>query len=266
MRGLLFTYRRLIAASWAQAVEYRAQFILWILTFFFPLIMMAVWLAVVREAGPVAGWDAPDFISYYVAAAVVSHLTTAWILWDWDDDIRTGTMSMRLAKPLDPLHHYIAGQFGWKIFVLLLLVPPVAAAAWLLPQIDYPLTPARVAAFVFALILGLAVSIAESAAFAMIAFWSTQARNVYSLWVGVGQFLSGWIIPLALLPPVMRGIAVWLPFRATLGLPVEILMGSLSAGETLFGFVVTMGWIVGLVLVYRLLWVRGVRQYEAVGG
>jgi ABC-2 type transport system permease protein len=266
VRHLLFVYRRLIAASWAQAVEYRAQFILWVLTFFFPLIMMAVWLAVVREAGPVAGWDAPDFVSYYVAGAVVNHLTTAWILWDWDADIRTGVMAVRLARPVDPLHHYVAGQFGWKIFVLLLLVPPVALAAWLLPQINYPLTAFRAVVFVAAIILGFGIAILEAAVFAMIAFWSTQARNLYGLWVGMGHFLSGWIVPLALLPPALRGVAIWLPFRATLGLPVEILMGRLSDGEILFGFAVTAGWILVLTAAYRLLWTRGLRRYEAVGG
>lgn len=266
MKNLFFTYRRLIAASWALAVEYRAQGLLWILSFFFPLIMLAVWLAVVAEAGPVAGWDGPEFVSYYVAAAVVNHLTSAWILWDWDNDIRTGDLSTRLIKPLDPLHHYISSQFGWKIFILLVLVPPVAVAAWLLPIINYPLTPGRFAAFALSLVLGFAMSIAMSVAFAMIAFWSTQTRNLFSLWLGVGQFLSGWIVPLALFPPGLRTVAAWLPFRAALGLPVEILMGRLTPAETAQGFAVSLAWIAFFLLVYRALWGRGLRRYEAVGG
>ena len=266
MRALLFTYRRLIAASWALAIEYRAQGLLWILSFFFPLIMMAVWLAVVREAGPVAGWDAPDFVSYYIAAAVVDHLTWAGILWDWDNDIRTGDLSTRLIKPMDPLHHYISSLFGWKIFILLVLVPPVALAAWLLPAISYPLTLARLAVFALAVILGFAMSIAMSVAFAMIAFWSTQTRNLYSLWLGVGQFFSGWIVPLALFPPALRAVATWLPFRAILGLPVEILMGRLTPAETAQGFAVSLAWLAFFLLTYRALWTRGLRRYEAVGG
>ena len=138
--------------------------------------------------------------------------------------------------------------------------------AWLLPVINYPLTPERAVAFIIALILGLGLSIAMSAAVAMIAFWSTQARNLYGLWIGVGQFLSGWIAPLALFPPATRNVAVWLPFRSTLGLPTEILMGRLSTGETLFGMTVAAGWIVAFGFLYRLLWARGLRRYEAVGG
>ena len=30
-------------------------------------------------------------------------------------------------------------------------------------------------------------------AFATIGFWTTQAGNLYSLWWGIGAFLSGWI-------------------------------------------------------------------------
>jgi ABC-2 type transport system permease protein len=228
--------------------------------------MMAVWLAVVREAGPVAGWTTSEFVSYYVAAAVVNHLTVAWILWDWDDDIRTGALATRLVKPVDPLHHYVASQFGWKIFILLVLVPPVALAAWLLPSINYPLTPFRLAAFILALFLGLATSVAMGAAFAMVAFWSTQARNLYSLWIGAGQFLSGWIVPLALFPLAIRTIAAWLPFRATLSLPVEILMGRLTASETWLALGIALAWVLVFFALYRLLWRRGLRRYEAVGG
>ena len=265
LRKLGRAYSALLRAGWATALEYRAQVVIWILSGIFPLVMMVVWLAVVNEAGPITGWGQADFISYYVGAALVNQFTFSWTIWQWDEDIRTGDLSVKLLKPIDPIHHSLSQQLGWKIFILVFIVPPVACLVWLLPVISYPLALDRLVAFAISVTAGFLVSLFMSTAFGMIAFWSTQSANLYSLWIGVGQFLSGWIAPLALFPAGFRQLANWFPFRSTLGLPVEILMGQLTWPEIWFGLAVATGWAILFLAIYRLLWRFGLRRYEAVG-
>ncbi len=265
VQALARIYRALLGAAWATVLEYRAQIIIWILSFIFPLVMMVVWLAIVDEFGPAAGWTEADFIAYYLGAALVNHLTAAWVTWDWDDDIRTGNLSAKLLKPLDPFHHLLSQQLAWQLFILLIIFPPVALVVWLSPTIGYPLTPGRVAACALSVIAGFALNMFMSSAFGMLGFWFTQARNLYGLWNGVGQFLSGFIAPLALFPESFRQIANWLPFRSTLSFPMEILMGRLTDPEIGFGFAVAGGWIAIFLITYRILWRLGLRRYEAVG-
>lgn len=266
MRNLPRVYRALAKVSWATVLEYRAQIVIWILSWLFPLVMMAVWLAVVDEVGPAAGWDKADFVSYYVAAAVVNYLTvTSWIVWECDEDIRTGNLSIKLLKPLDPFHHYLSDQLGWKLFLVAFLVPAWVAITWLLPAIHYPLTLGRAVAVVSSVTLGFALNLLMSSVFGIFAFWSTQSRNLYLLWNGTGQFLSGWVAPLALFPANLRQIAHWLPFRSTLSLPLEILTGQLSGSEIGFGLAVTAGWTLFFLIAYRVLWRLGLKRYEAVG-
>ncbi len=266
MRKVIRAYPALLRAAWGQVLEYRAQTILWIISFLFPLVMMAVWLAVVDEAGPITGWGTADFASYYVGAAVMNYLTAAWIVWDWDDDIRTGSLSVKLLKPLDPIHHYTSQEIGWKIFILITLVPVVVVVAWASPYVNYPVTLARLVACAFGVAGGFLLNLLMSSAFAVMAFWTTQVRNVYQLVFGLGQFLSGWIAPLPLFPPAVRQAAYLLPFRSTLGFPIEILMGRLTWPEIWSGFAVTAAWILISFAVYRILWHFGLRRYEAVGG
>jgi ABC-2 type transport system permease protein len=265
MRDYIRIYRALLRVSWEMALEYRAQALLWILSGVFPLVMMVVWLALVDEAGPISGWDRSDFLAYYIAAAVVFELATAWTIFDWDEDIRNGTLSVKLLKPLDPGHHLLSREMGWKIFILLFIVPPVAILVLVSPVIEYPVDPGMLAAFSASVIAGYLLSFFMSSAFAMISFWSTLSGNVYGLWIGIGQFLAGWIAPLALFPAWFRQFASWLPFRSTLGFPVEILTGQLSWPEIGFGFLVTFGWILLFLTIYRTLWHLGLRRYEAVG-
>jgi ABC-2 type transport system permease protein len=265
MADLLRVYRALLRTAWEYVLEYRAQALLWILSGIFPLVMMVVWLALVDEAGPISGWGRDDFLAYYIGAAVVYELTFSWTAWEWDEDIRTGNLSVKLLKPLDPIHHLLSQQLAWKIFILLFVVPIVILVAWLSPAIAYPLSAGRAAAFALAVAAGFTLSNVMSSAFAMLSFWSTLSGNVYGLWIGVGQFLAGWIAPLALFPAGVRLFASWLPFRSTLGFPVEILTGQLSWPEMGFGFAVTAGWILFFLAVYRHLWRLGLRRYEAVG-
>jgi ABC-2 type transport system permease protein len=265
MSSILRIYRALVRTSWATVLEYRAQVILWIVSWLFPLIMMAVWLAVVAEAGPASGWDESDFASYYVGAAMIMYLTSAWIVWEWDEDIRTGRLSVKLLKPLDPFHHHLANEIGWKLFALALLVPLVSVAAWLLPVLHYPITPGRLLAVIASVVLGFALNLAMSSAFGVLAFWTTQAHNLFGIWTGLGQFLSGWIAPLALFPAGFRQVADVLPFYPTLGLPIEILMGRLTWAEMGVSMGVGAAWTIFFVLLYRILWRAGLRRYEAVG-
>jgi ABC-type uncharacterized transport system permease subunit len=48
--------------------------------------------------------------------------------------------------------------------------------------------------------------------------------------------------------------------------PVEILVGLLDQQEIISGLLIQIGWTIAALLLYRLVWTRGVRHYEAVGG
>jgi ABC-2 type transport system permease protein len=59
---------------------------------------------------------------------------------------------------------------------------------------------------------------------------------------------------------------VWLPFRSTIGFPIELLMGRLSASEVLLGFSVGLGWIAALTGLYVTMWRPAARRHQAVAG
>lgn len=265
MRDLARAYRALIRAGLAEALEYRAQLVLGLLMAAVPLIMLAVWLAVVAEVGPAAGWGPAEFIAYYVAVAVVFQITGSYATWEWQREIRTGDLSVRLLKPLDPFHFFLSQDFGWKTFTVLMMAPVLVLATLLIPDLRFPLDPARLGAFAGSLLAGFLLNTLISTTFGMVAFWTTQSGNLYGLWFGMGQFLSGWLAPLALFPAWFGQTAAILPFHSTLGFPVEILTGRLGWPAIGAGFLVTLAWIAVFAGVYRLLWRRGLARYEAVG-
>ncbi len=147
----------------------------------------------------------------------------------------------------------------------MIVVPLVAIVMLVLPAVSYPLTPAPVLAFMCSMIIAIVLTTLIGSAFGMLSFWTTQSRQFANFWQGIGQFLSGFVVPLALLPAGLRGAARLLPFRSMVSLPIEILMGRLGWDELGFGLLVGMGWALIVTLIYRILWRRGLRRYEAVG-
>ena len=263
---LLAAYRGLLRAAVVRALAYRAQLVIWLLTSLFPLIMMTVWLSVVDQVGPAAGWDRADFVSYYVAAAALFHVTTSYLVWTWDEDMRSGDLSFRLLKPVSPVHHHLAMDIGTVAVTSALLVPVVLVATVVADSVRYPVGPGSLVLFVLAVAVGFALSSAMALTLAMGTFWSTQTASLYGLWWGAGAFLSGWIAPVSVLPGALQQAAQVLPFRSVLGFPLELLLGRLDPGEVLAGFAVGLGWLAAFVCAQQALWRRGIVRYQAVGG
>ena len=263
---MLSAYVSLARASTLSVLAYRGRFVLGIVTSFFPLLLMAVWLTVVAGSGPPRGWTAGDFVAYYAAAAVLWHLSAQHVIWQWDADLRSGDLSVRLLRPVHPFHQYAADDLGYRVVSLIVVVPALVLAALLLPALDYDLTPVRAVLATAATVLAYLVGLLMACLVGLVGFWSTQTTNLWMLWWGLGSFTSGWVAPVELMPSWLQSAAIWLPFRSTLGFPVELWTGRLSAGETVMGFGVAVGWALVFGGLYVVLWKRGLRRYQAVAG
>jgi ABC-2 type transport system permease protein len=101
---------------------------------------------------------------------------------------------------------------------------------------------------------------------ALPAFWTSRAASLLVIQDSLVFLLSGIVAPFALLPEGVATVARWLPFRYMVGFPVEVLTGQIGAQETIFGLAIQGGWLIISVILTRLLWTQGVKNYSAVGG
>lgn len=266
VRGFERTWRGLVRSSVQVAVTYRGRMVLWVVSGFFPLLLMAVWLTVVAESGPPAGWTTADFLAYYAAAALVWHTSSQHVVWQWDQDVRSGDLSTKLLRPVHPFWQYAAEDLGHRLVMSVGLVPLLVLAALVVPGLDYDLGPAGVLLAVLAAALGWVLSVVMGSTVALLGFWSTQTTNLWMLVWGLGSFASGWVAPLELMPGWLRDLAVVLPFRSTLGFPAELVAGRLGGADVAVGFAVGLAWTAGFAVLYVLGWRRGVHRYQAVAG
>ncbi len=91
----------LLRVGVAETVAYRAEFLVWMLTSTMPLVMLALMSSIAREA-PFKGYTEAGFVTYYLSVLIVRQLTGNWVAWQLAEEIRNGTLAMRLLRPIHP--------------------------------------------------------------------------------------------------------------------------------------------------------------------
>jgi len=99
-----------------------------------------------------------------------------------------------------------------------------------------------------------------------LALYVDSAMSVFDLWLGIHFVLSGYLVPLELLPSWVEPIAMALPFRYTLAFPVELLIGKMSLDVGLSHLGVQWMFVVALGISAALFWRAGMRRFVAFGG
>jgi ABC-2 type transport system permease protein len=264
LRHLVRSLPTLLRVGLAEMVAYRAEVVIWILTATFPLIMLAVWDRV-ADTGAVGGFDRGDLARYFVAVIVVRQLTSNWLVWELNDQIRTGRLSSGLLKPLHPMVLPAAECLAMIPLRIVVLVPIVALLYAWRPSMGIGFDLAHVPLLALSIALAWLLHYLVQLVFGCLAFWLDQSLGVYNAWFGLWALLSGYIVPIALMPPLVADAAQWLPFRALLGTPVEIAAGLVRGQAALVGVALQAAWVVAALLLARSVWRRGVRRYEAYG-
>ncbi|MGC4119410.1 MAG: ABC-2 family transporter protein [Myxococcales bacterium] len=265
IRAAAKAFPTLFRVGLADAVAYRAEFLIWILTTNMSLVMLALWNAVAREQ-PIGPYGQREFVAYFLCTLVVRLLTGSWVVWQMNYELRQGLLSFRLLRPVNPMVHYAAenlaalpvrAAFALPIAVVSLLVMGVG-------QVTHD--PVLVALFVASVLFAWLINFLAMAIIAVAGFYVESSVSLFQVWFGMYMVLSGYTVPLDLFPGWLAHLAQVLPFRFMLSAPVEMLLGRFDRLGALANLGASAAWSVGLLVVLVLFWRRGVRHFNAYGG
>lgn len=248
----------------AEVLAWRTEFLLWLMTLTMPLIMLVFWRAVARE-GRFGSYDATDLSGYFLAVLAVTLLTECNAVWNINEEIRTGELSFWLIKPMHPLLGYATITLAELPLRMIVALPVLAAAVALSLDHGTMQLPARLTLGTVAIAGGLAINQAVQIIVGSLGFWITKSVMVHRLIGTISSVTSGFMFPIAFLPDGVRDIALWLPFRFILSLPIELMTGRHRLDAAL-GLLAAQAVIaVAFNLVAFAVWRHGVRRYEAYG-
>jgi ABC-2 type transport system permease protein len=255
----------LFRVGFASALAYRSEFIVWILSMNMPLVMLAMWSAVARD-GPIGGFGGTQFTAYFLGTLMVRQMTSTWVVWELNMDIRQGTLAMRLLRPIHPFLGYAADNLA-AIPLRALLALPVGVFALAFyagdqvtrdPVLWLLLPPALVAAWL--------ISFASMLCIGTLGLFWESSLALWDFWFGMFILFSGYLMPLALLPPWVGRLVNLTPFPYILSYPVQDMLGLVTRAAAVRALGVAWLYAAFAVVAALTLWRRGLARFAAYGG
>lgn len=255
----------LLRVGFASAVAYRAEFLVWVLAYTMPLIMLALWTAVAAEA-PVGRFSEREFSGYFAATLLVRLATGAWVIWDMNWEVRQGTLQRRLLWPIHALLTYLAENLAALPMRLVLAIPiGIASTLWLGASI-WTKDPVQLAIIPLSLLGAFLLTFLPMAIIGTLSLWWESSVALYDLWLALYTVFSGYVVPLELFPPQLGRIVAWLPFRQMLAFPVESSLGLIDRAHALSDLSRQWSYVALFVVLAHWLWRAGIKRFAAYGG
>lgn len=255
----------MIRIGFAGALAYRAEMLVWILATTMPLVMLALWHAVAREA-PIGRFGQEQFVAYFLATFIVRQLTGSWSVWLINMEVRDGTLALRMLRPVHPLLSYAMSSLAELPVRGLLAIPAATLALVTLAGEQLTRDPVLWLLWAASVLGGWLLTLFANFAIGCLALFIESSTKVMDVWLALFFVFSGYMIPVELFPPPLRAAADWLPFRYQLGLPVELMTGAHDHAAALG--LLGRQWVLVVVMLaaVAIIWRRGARRFAAYGG
>ena len=255
----------IVRAGVLESIVHRFEFLMFLVSTVQPMIMLGLW-SFVAQRGAFHGYSASAFTAYFLAVVIVRNLTGNWVAWHIMQDLREGTLSMRLLRPMHPFVGYLGYHVSAVPMRALISVPIALVLLATSGGSIVMAEPIRLVAFVPSVALAWLIMFSVLFAVGALSFFIEQAMALTTFYFSLFQLFSGFLLPLELLPHPIAAAADWLPFKYMLDVPIEMLTRPLSVhriGELLAA---QTAWAAIALALALGVWRLGIRRYEAVGG
>lgn len=265
LRNTVRAFPTLLRVGFSEAVAYRAEMFIWVLSTTMPLIMMALWTAVARSA-PVGRFGQAEFVSYFLATFAVRQLTASWAAWLINWEVKQGTLAMRLLRPISPIWAYAAENIAAFPLRVLVAVPVMVVSLVAVGWDAVPRSAVGWLLFAVSIFGGWLITFMANVMIGALSLFMESSQKLVDVYLVLFFVCSGYMYPVELFPPGLRAVIDWLPFRYQMGLPVELMTGAHGTGEALRLLAGQWAWVVVMVVGTTLVWRRGLRRFAAFGG
>lgn len=265
-------YKSFTKAGVQSSMEYRTSFLCFVLgESLYCFVMYFIWKAVFASSGEsnFMGFTMADMTVYVFLSNLVGFLTSTDSTDNLADEIRDGSIIMRMIKPVNVDYSLLAFEIGNKVMMITCLFLPVMLGVeiyryYSLGYIAFNIVNFLI--FVLSTLLSYFLSFYINLIFGYLAFFLLNIWGFSILKGSIIKFFSGALIPLAFFPGIVRTIFEQLPFASLVYVPTMIYMGKYSSFEIVFVLGKQIFWLVVFVWISRVIWQWAQKRLAVQGG
>ena len=252
----------------ADAVAYRANAAIWLLTDTFPAIIMPlIWLASYGARDTIGGFTRSQMVVYYLMILFLSCIVESHIMWDISTMVKDGGINMYLTRPFSYSASMYAQNISWRFMRALVFIPLFLGMLalfhrwvhWSGADYNYGWQ------FWLAVIGGHLVSYFIAYCMGMLAFYLLEVQSIYYFYYLPLVLFNGQLAPLAFFPRWLAEIATYLPFYYTMAFPAQIFLKHTTGDALWTGYAVQAGWLILFVWLSGALYKGGMKRFTAYG-
>lgn len=272
LSGPLRKYLKILRVSLVERLTYRADFFVATFFRFLPLVTsFLLWDSVYECSGKssFAGFTRDNMMAYLLLVQLSRMFSSMpGLAGGIARDIRDGELKKYLLQPIDMIAYLLSYRAAHKIAYIVTSILPYALLFFWFRDVFPPFPDAlTLLAYFASLIMGFLLGFFFEACVGMVGFWLLEVTSFLYIINTLNFFVSGHMFPLDILDsPTTLAILKSLPFQYLAYYPAMIFLGKSTGADLAWGLAIEAAWVVGLMLLSRVMYRRGLRHYSAYGG
>lgn len=268
----LHIYLPFVNAGMQETTTYRVDWIFMIAgnvlgCFVSYFIWNAVFLS--SQSDTINGFTISQMIVYIFLMFLASTLISSGGTYDIAEEIRDGSIAMRVLKPISYNSTFLFQELGNKILTTFILVIPIVVGIEifrtnLLETIQFSFL--NLLLYFLSSIFAYLINFFFNICFGFIAFITKYLWGANMIKNCIVGFLSGAMIPFSFFPEAIEKLFLFLPFASLNYTPVMIYMDVYKGVDILYYFCLQVLWMLFFWGLSKLLWKIAIKRLSIQGG
>ena len=249
-------------------LQYRAKALSGIVTQFF-WGLMYVYLYTAFMKGGMDGFSINQMTTYVWLGQAFFAMRYVNVPKGVCKQIESGDICYNFVKPLNLYNQWYFTYIGSTLASTLLRFLPIILVSMLLPvgmKLCLPVSFSAFVLFLISLCIGLLITGALSMFSVYLTFVTQSSRGASTFVSVISGLLGGMYIPLPMLPQGMQNVLRYLPFSFISDLPFRIYIGNVNLKLALIQIAISVGWLIALIIIGKLLIKSSLKKAVIQGG
>lgn len=273
-------YKPFFRAGMLDLLAYKFNMFTWLLVSMLQVAcIIFLWIAVYQNSplgmdSIINGFTFKEMITYLVMINIFGFASfDGMTLWTINDEIKNGTISMSLTKPISYRLKLLFATLGATSANFVILGIPCFTIAYLVfGLIGFIQIPSiwifllHLLLFFIARLMAILISDVLNYIFGILCFYTSSGWGLNQIKDVVVNFLSGTLLPLSFFPGVFKDIVGFLPFSGMAQNPVLIMLMKVDLTESLKLIGLALVWVIVLEVFAKLLFLHASKKITVQGG